>query len=46
MSGVTEHYYRALQFMKNHWTAIPWMDMISNHYPLEQINVAMDKMKK
>ena len=46
MSGVTEHYYRALQFMKNHWDTIPWMDMISNHYPIEQINVAMAKMKK
>jgi D-arabinose 1-dehydrogenase-like Zn-dependent alcohol dehydrogenase len=44
MSGVTEHYYRALQFIK-HNPQISWMDMISNHYPLERINEAMAKMK-
>jgi threonine dehydrogenase-like Zn-dependent dehydrogenase len=44
MSGVTEHYYRALQFI-HHNPQIPWMDMISSHYPLDDINQAMAKMK-
>lgn len=44
-SGVTEHYYRALQFIKNHLNDLPWLDLISGRYPLEDINQAMTRMR-
>lgn len=44
-SGTTEHYYRALQFLKHHWNDVPWLDMISSRHPIEGINEAMAGMK-
>jgi threonine dehydrogenase-like Zn-dependent dehydrogenase len=44
-SGSVRHYYRALQFIKNNSRRFSWHDMISNHYPLEQINEAMEGMR-
>jgi L-iditol 2-dehydrogenase len=45
-SGTTEHYERALQLIKHHRHSIPWPDLISNRYPLEQINTALVGMKR
>jgi D-arabinose 1-dehydrogenase-like Zn-dependent alcohol dehydrogenase len=44
-SGSVRHYYRALQFIKHNWTRFSWQDMISNHYPLERINDALEGMR-
>lgn len=44
-SGSIRHYYRALQFIKNN-PHIPWNDMITNRYPVERINDAMQAMKE
>ena len=44
MSASVEHYYKALQFLKNNWDRFTFMDMISNHYPLQRINEAMERM--
>jgi L-iditol 2-dehydrogenase len=44
MSASLEHYYKALQFLKNNWDRFTFMDMISNHYPLQRINEAMERM--
>jgi D-arabinose 1-dehydrogenase-like Zn-dependent alcohol dehydrogenase len=44
-SGSIRHYYRALQFVKNN-PQFSWLDMISNRYPLEQINDAMQAMRE
>jgi threonine dehydrogenase-like Zn-dependent dehydrogenase len=45
-SGSVRHYYRALQFIKNNPDRFSWMDMISNRYPLERINDAMQAMRE
>ena len=43
-SGSVKHYYRALQFIKDNLDRFSWNDLISNTYPLEQVNVALDRM--
>jgi L-iditol 2-dehydrogenase len=45
MSGDTEHYYKALQFLKHNRDRFSFSDMLSNRYRLEQINEALDAMK-
>lgn len=45
-SGTTEHYYRALQLVCHTWNRVPWMDMISNRYPLDEINTAITGMQR
>jgi L-iditol 2-dehydrogenase len=43
-SGSVRHYYRALQFIKDNRDRFSWDDLISNSYPLEQVNVAIERM--
>jgi D-arabinose 1-dehydrogenase-like Zn-dependent alcohol dehydrogenase len=43
-SGSVRHYYRALQFIKDNLDRFSWNDLISNSYPLEQVNVAIERM--
>ena len=45
MSGSVEHYHRALQFIANNWERFSWNDLISNEYPLERINEAVEGMQ-
>jgi L-iditol 2-dehydrogenase len=45
MSGDTDHYYKALQFLKHHRQRFSFADMLSNRYPLEQINEALEAMR-
>ena len=45
MSASVEHYFKALQFLKNNWDRFSFMDMISNYYPLHRINEAMERMR-
>ena len=44
-SAAVQHYHRALQFVRRHRDRFDWMEMISNHYPLERINEAMAGMQ-
>ena len=46
ISASVEHYHRALQFIAHNWERFSWMDMISNRYPLEGINDAMERMQR
>ncbi|MDH3601451.1 MAG: alcohol dehydrogenase, partial [Candidatus Tectomicrobia bacterium] len=45
MSGDTNHYYKALQFLANNHERFSFEDMLSNRYPLERINDAMESMR-
>ncbi len=45
LSASVEHYYKALQFLKQNWDRFPFMDLISNYYPFEKINDAMARME-
>jgi threonine dehydrogenase-like Zn-dependent dehydrogenase len=45
MSGDTEHYYKALQFLQNNRDRFTFEDMLSNRYRLDQINDAMEAMR-
>ena len=45
MSGDTKHYYKALQFIHNNRDRFSFEDMLSNRYPLERINDAMESMR-
>jgi Zn-dependent alcohol dehydrogenase len=45
MSGDTEHYYKALQFIQNNRDRFTFEDMLSNRYRLDQINDAMEAMR-
>ena len=44
-SASVPHYWRALEFIRNNKERFSWDDLISNHYPLEQINEAMTRMR-
>ena len=44
-SAAVQHYHRALQFLQHNRERFDWMEMISNHYPLERINEAIDRMR-
>ncbi|MFE2540965.1 zinc-binding dehydrogenase [Actinacidiphila glaucinigra] len=43
-SAGIEHYWRALEFLRQHNTRFQWDRMISNTYPLAEINTAFDNM--
>jgi threonine dehydrogenase-like Zn-dependent dehydrogenase len=45
MSGDTDHYYKALQFLKDNRERFSFADMLSNRYRLEQINEALEAMQ-
>lgn len=45
LSGRAKAYWKALDFISTHRTDIPFDRMISNHYTLDQVNLAMERMK-
>ncbi len=45
-SGSTEHYYKALQFLKLHRARFPFSEMMTSRYPLERINDAIESMRR
>jgi D-arabinose 1-dehydrogenase-like Zn-dependent alcohol dehydrogenase len=45
MSGDTDHYYKALQFIKHNRHRFSFEDMLSNRYPLDRINEALEAMR-
>jgi Zn-dependent alcohol dehydrogenase len=45
LSGRAKAYWKALDFIAAHQAAIPFDRMISNHYTLDQVNLAMERMK-
>jgi D-arabinose 1-dehydrogenase-like Zn-dependent alcohol dehydrogenase len=45
MSGDIDHYYKALQFIKHNQRRFRFEDMLSNRYPLAQINEALEAMR-
>jgi Zn-dependent alcohol dehydrogenase len=45
MSGDTEHYYKALQFLQHNRERFSFEDMLSNRYQLERINDALEAMR-
>lgn len=45
LSGRAKAYWKALDFIAGHRADIPFERMISNHYTLDAVNAAMDRMK-
>lgn len=45
MSGHTDHYYKAIQFVESNQDRFSFEDMLSNSYQLDQINDAMEAMR-
>jgi L-iditol 2-dehydrogenase len=45
MSGDTEHYYKALQFLEHNRDRFSFADTLSSRYRLEQINEGLEAMK-
>ncbi len=45
LSGRAKAYWKALDFIAAHKDAIPFERMISNRYPLHDVNLAMERMK-
>ena len=45
-SAGVQHYHRALQFLSHHADRFDWMQMISNRYPLDRINEAIEGMRR
>ena len=45
LSASVEHYWRALQFLRHQRRRFDWDQMISNHYPLADINQAFRNMQ-
>lgn len=45
MSGNTDHYYKALQFIKHNRERFHFAEMLSHRYRLEQINDALEAMQ-
>ena len=45
LSGRAKAYWKALDFIAAHRTAIPFERMISSHYALADVNIAMERMK-
>jgi L-iditol 2-dehydrogenase len=44
VSAAIQHFYKALQFIKNRRTKYPFADIVTNRYRLEQINDALANM--
>jgi D-arabinose 1-dehydrogenase-like Zn-dependent alcohol dehydrogenase len=45
LSGRAKSYWKALVFLSAHQTHLPFERMISSHYSLAEVNVAMQRMK-
>ena len=45
LSGRAKAYWKALDFLAAHGDDIPFERMISNRYTLDEVNVAMERMK-
>jgi threonine dehydrogenase-like Zn-dependent dehydrogenase len=45
LSASVAHYFKALQFLKHNRDRFAFIDLISNHYPLQRINEAMERMR-
>jgi len=45
LSGRAKAYWKALDFLSAHGTHIPFERMISNRYALDEVNLAMERMK-
>jgi len=45
LSGRAKAYWKALDFVSAHRTHIPFERMISNRYTLDEVNIAMERMK-
>jgi threonine dehydrogenase-like Zn-dependent dehydrogenase len=46
LSGRAKAYWKALEFISMHRSTIPFEHMISNHYTLDQVTIAMERMRK
>ena len=46
LSGRAKAYWKALDFLSKHKDNIPFDRMISNHYPLAEVNTAMERMRR
>ena len=46
LSGRAKAYWKALDFISTHRGTIPFERMISNHYTLDQVNIAVERMRK
>jgi len=46
LSGRAKAYWKALDFISTHRKTLPFQRMISNHYKLDEINTAMERMRK
>ena len=44
ISAAIQHFYKALQFIKNKRTKYPFADIVSRKYQLEEINEAFTNM--
>jgi L-iditol 2-dehydrogenase len=44
LSAGVDHYWKALEFLRNNADRFDWSDMLSGPYPLEQVNDAFDQM--
>jgi Zn-dependent alcohol dehydrogenase len=44
ISAAIQHFYKALQFIKNKRNKYPFADIVSRKYQLEEINEAFDNM--
>ena len=45
LSGRAKAYWKALKFISTHQNHVPFHKMISNHYSLDQVNIALQRMK-
>ena len=45
LSGRGKAYWKALDFLATHNSAVPFERMISNRYTLDEVNIAMERMK-
>jgi len=46
LSGRAQAYWKALDFISSHRNSIPFHRMISNHYRLDAVNIALERMKR
>jgi D-arabinose 1-dehydrogenase-like Zn-dependent alcohol dehydrogenase len=46
LSGRAKAYWKALEFLSAHRNTLPFERMISNHYSLDQVNTAMERMRR
>jgi threonine dehydrogenase-like Zn-dependent dehydrogenase len=44
LSAGVDHYWKALEFLRNNADRFDWSDMLSGPYSLEQVNDAFDQM--